>query len=171
MILTGCASIGGVQKGKVERISPEELAQLLPSPIATYTLDNIVADAKQGVSPDEMIAKIKESESRYELTTAQVLDLNTQGVETKVLDYIQQSNELAKQNAIADEMNRRQQENDEVKRQLRRERLTRNLYYDPFFGPRYNFFYGRRFPIGPAGRFWPRSRFGWGMSFGHPYGW
>lgn len=171
IMLTGCASTGGSKQGQIDRITPEELAQFLPSPIATYTLENMVADAKQNKTPDEVIAKIKESESRYELTPSHVLDLNKQGVDIQVLDYIQQSNELAKQNAIADEMNRRQQQNAETQRQLNRERLAQYRHYDPFFMSRRSFFYGRRLPIGPAGRYWPRSRFGWGLSFGHPYGW
>lgn len=167
IMLTGCASMGNSKQAQIERITPEELAQLLPSPIATYTLDDLVGDAKQNKTPDEMIAKIKESESRYELTSSQVLDLNKQGVGTKVLDYIQQSNELAKQNAIADEMNRRQQESAKMQRQLNQGRLSQHRYYMS----RHPFFYGHRLPIGPAGRYWPRSRFGWGLSFGRPYGW
>lgn len=76
ILVTGCASTGNSRQGQIERITPEELALLLPSPIATYTLEALVVDAKKGKTPDEMIAKIKESESRYELTSSQVLDLN-----------------------------------------------------------------------------------------------
>jgi len=156
------------RQGEVARITPEELAKILPPPIATYTLEEVVADSKQGKAPDVIIAKIKETKSRYELTTTQVLDLNKQGVNTAVLDYIQQSNELAKQNAIAEEMNRREQENQQ---QLAHERLARQRYYDPFWGPRYNFYYGSRY----GRRFLRGPRFGWGLSFGrpfgHPFGW
>ena len=116
-MLTGCASVGRSKLGQIERITPEELSQLLPSPIATYTLDDMVVDAKHNKTSGEIIAKIEESESRYELTFTQVLNLNKQGVDTKVLDYIQERNDLAKQNGIADEMNRRQQESAEIKRQ------------------------------------------------------
>jgi hypothetical protein len=167
-ILAGCASTGS-KPSQVERITPEELAKLIPPPVATLSLDEIVADSKAGKSADDIIAKIKNSNSRYELSSTQVLDLNKQGVDAKVLDYIQQSNELAKQNAIADEMNKREQEKAATKKQLQRERaLSYNRYYDPFWGPGFGGFYG---PIGPAGRYWRGSRFGWGLGFGHPFWW
>jgi len=164
-ILSGCASVGQTQKSEIERITPEELAKLLPPAVATVTLEEIVAHSKQGLSAETIIAKIKESDSRYELSSSQILDLSKQGVEVKVLDYIQQSNELAKQNAIAAEMNRRQQENAEVKQALSRERLRRHRYYDPFWGP--SFYYRHRFPRD----YWRGSRFGWGFSYGHRLGW
>ncbi len=86
MLVTGCASTG-TQPPQVKRITPEELAKILPPPVATVSLDEVVNDSKQG----------KASNSRYELTPAQTLLLSKQGVDTKVLDYIHQSNELAKQ--------------------------------------------------------------------------
>jgi PBP1b-binding outer membrane lipoprotein LpoB len=173
LLLSGCASTG-TQQTKVDRITPEELAKILPQPVATVTLDEIVADSKAGKTADEIIAKIKTSHSRYELTPTQTLDLNKQGVDVKVLDYIHQSNELAKQNAIADEMNKREQEKSATKKQLQRERALNNRYYDPFWGPHFGAYYGRGFypiPIGPAGRHWRGSRLGWGLGYGYPYGW
>jgi PBP1b-binding outer membrane lipoprotein LpoB len=173
-ILAGCASTGA-KPSQVERITPEELAKLIPPPVATVSLDEVVADSKAGKSSDDIIAKIKNSNSRYELTSTQVLDLNKRGVDAKVLDYIQQSNELAKQNIIADEMNKREQEKMAAKKQLQRERTyNNNRYYDPYWGSSFGGYYGRGFypiPIGPAGRHWRGSRFGWGLGFGHPYGW
>ena len=177
-ILSGCASTG-TQAGKVERITPEQLAKLIPPAVATISTDEIIADSKAGKSSEDIIAKIKNSNSRYELTSSQVLDLNKQGVGAKVLDYIQQSNELAKQNAIADEMNKREKEKVAAKKQLQRERtFNNNQYYDPFWGSSFGGYYGRGFygpgligPIGPAGRYWRGNRFGWGLGFGHPYGW
>ena len=175
LMLSGCASTG-TQAGKVERITPEELAKLIPPAAATVSLDEIVTDSKAGKSSEDIIAKIKNSNSRYELTSSQVLDLNKQGVNAKVLDYIQQSNELAKQNAIADEMNKREKEKMAAKRQLERERdFNRNQFYDPFWGPGFGGFYGNGLygpgwigPIGPGGRFWRGNRFG--LGFGRPFG-
>jgi hypothetical protein len=170
LCLSACASTG-TQQSKVERITPEELAKLMPPAVATVSLDEIVADSKAGKTPDEIIEKIKTSNSRYELTSTQVLDLNKRGVDAKVLDYIQQSNELAKQNAIADELNKRQKETLAAQKILKRERdIARDqLYYDPFWGPRFGAFYGRPY-YGPY-RHYPGSRFGWGLSYGYPYGW
>lgn len=169
IVLTGCASTGGERRGEVARITPEEVAKLLPPPIATFTLEEVVTESKQGKTSDDIIAKIKATQSRYELSSTQVVDLNQQGVDAKVLDYMQQSNALAKQQAIAEEMNRRKEERLLVEKQLQRERLARHRYYDPFWGP--SFYYRHRIPIGPAGRHWRGSRFGWGLSYGHRYGW
>ena len=120
----------------------------------------LVADSKAGKTPDEIIAKIKTSNSRYELTTSQTLDLSKQGVDVKVLDYMHQSNELAKQNAIADEMNKREQEKRAAQKQLQRERaLAQSYYYDYFDGPFYNPYY--HYGYGP----YYGSRLFWGPSF------
>ena len=159
ILLAGCASTGS-QQSKLERITPEQLAKLLPPPVATVALSEIVADSKAGKTSDEIITKIKTSNSRYELTTAQTLDLSKQGVDVKVLDYMRQSNELAKQNAIADEMNKREQEKRSAQKQLQRERALAQSYYDdyfdsPFYNPYYHYGYGPYYG----------SRFFWGSHF------
>ena len=172
LMLSACASTG-TQPSKVERITPQELAKLIPPPVATVSLDEIVTDSKAGKSADDIIVKIKNSNSRYELSSTQVLDLNKQGVDAKVLDYIQQSNELAKQNAIAEEMNKREQEKNAAKKQLQHERaLNNNRYYDPFWGSRFGGLYGYPY-YGYGSRFGHRhgNRFGLGLGFGYPYGW
>ena len=172
LVLSGCAT-SGTKPSQVVRITPEELAKLIPPPVATLSLSEIVADSKAGKSSDDIITKVKNSNSRYELTSTQVLDLNKQGVDAKVLDYIQQSNELAKQNIIAEEMNKREQEKMAAKKQLQRERaINSNRYYDPFWGSRFGAFYGNPY-YGYGSRFGHRygSRFGLGLGFGYPYGW
>ena len=179
--LSGCA-INAVKQTEIERITPEQLAKIMPPPVATITLDEIVNDSKAGKSSDEIIAKIKASNSRYELTPTQTLDLSKKGVDTKVLDYMQQSNELAKQNAIADEMNKRTRERAAAEKILKRERdLARDRYYDPFFGsrfgprfgPRFGGFYGNPYLGNPYYGYGPRfgHRFGFGLGYGYPYGW
>ena len=168
LLISGCASTGA-QQAKIERITPEDLAKILPQPVATVSLDEIVKDSKQNKTPDEIVTKIKASNSRYELTPAQTLDLSKHGVDTKVLDYIHASNELAKQNAIADEINKRAKERAVAEKILKRERdAAQNRYYDPFWGPRFGGFYGH--PYYGYGRGFG-SRFGWGGGFGYPYGW
>lgn len=173
VMLSACASTG-TKQAQVARITPEELAKLMPPAVATFTLDEVVADAKQGKTPDEIIAKIKATNSRYALTPTQVLDLNKQGVDNQVLDYMQQSNELSKQNAMADEINKREKEKRAAQRELQRERnFSQNQFYDPFWGPGFGGFYGRPWigPIGPAGRHWRGNRFGWGLNYGYPFWW
>lgn len=169
LALSGCATTGNNSptQAEVQRISPEELEKLIPPPVATVSLEELVADAKQGKTADDIIEKIKASNSRYDLTPAQTVDLNKRGLDTKVLDYIHAQNELAKQNAIADEMNKRAKEKAQAEKQLRRERdLARMRSYDPYWG----FYYGRPWFGGPFGYapygygFGPR--FGWGMGYG-----
>lgn len=168
VLISGCASTG-MQQSQIERITPEDLAKILPQPVAIVSLDEIVKDSKQNKTPDEIIAKIKASDSRYELTPAQTLDLNKQGVNTKVLDYIHDSNELAKQNAIADELNKRAKERAAAEKLLKRERdAAQNRYYDPFWGPRFGGFYG--YPYYGYSRGFG-NHFGWGGGFGYPYYW
>ncbi len=159
IFLSGCASTGARQ-AEVERITPEQLAKILPPPVATVTLGEVVADSKAGKSADEIIAKIKASNSRYELTTAQTLDLSKQGVDTKVLDFMHTSNEAAKQNAMADEINKREQEKRVAQKQLQRERALSQSYYgdyydSPFYNPYYNYGYNPYFG----------NRFFWGSQF------
>ncbi len=159
-LLSGCASTGKnqSQQGQVKRITPEELEKLLPPPIATFTLEEIIFDSKQGKSVDEVIDKIKTSESRYDLDTAEVLDLSKQGVDVNVLDYIQQANELANQNAIAEQMNKVAKEKENALRQLRHERLfSRDRFYNPFWYSRFGLYSGHPFGY----RYHPGSRFGW----------
>jgi len=149
LVLSGCAS-SSTQQGKVDRITPEELAKMLPPPVATVTLEEVVADSKAGKTADEIIDKIKASNSLYELTPSQTVDLNKQGVDIKVLEYMHQTNELAKQNTLAEEMNKREQEKRIAQKQLQRERaLERSRYYDdpyyPFYGYYPPYFWGPSF--------------------------
>ncbi len=158
LMLSGCASTGSGQ-GQVDRITPEQLAKILPPPVATVTLDEIVVDSKQGKTVDEIIAKIKASNSRYELTPTQTLDLSKQDVDIKVLDYMHKSNELAKQNAIADELNKREQDKRVAQKQLQRERALAQSYYNdyydgPFYNPYYNYGYN---PYWGSHFFWAPS--------------
>ena len=168
--MTGCASTGNYV-GQIERITPEELAKILPAPVATIQLSEIVSDSKQGKTPDTIIANLKASNSRFELTPSQILDLNRQGVDVKVLDYIQQSNESTKQIAIAEEINKREKEKQMAIKKLKRQRDLNlqyyNRYYDPFFDSYYGGF--NRHYYGRGSRF--GRGFGLGFGFSHPFGW
>lgn len=150
-LATGCAT-NPTQSGRVERITPEQLAKILPQPVANLSLDEIVTLSQQGVSADEIIKKISTSNSRYELTPTQTLELGKKGVDAKVLDYIHTSNEAAKQNAVADELNKREKAKLEAQQQLRLQQeieraRTYNGFYDPFW-PGYGYYpYG----FGPYG--------------------
>ena len=166
LALSACAS-SGARYGNVDRITPEEMAKILPKPIATLSLDEIVSDSKQGKTADEIIAKIKASSSRYELTPTQTLELSKQSVDTKVLDYIYESNEAAKQNAVADEINKREKAKRIAQERLQQEReFMRDDYYDPFWGPRFGGFYG---PYGYPYYGNPYLAPHWNWGFGYNY--
>lgn len=170
LAIAGCASTGN-NMGKIDRITPEELAKILHAPVATIQLSEIVSDSKQGKTPDIIIANLKTSNSRFELTPSQILDLNRQGVDVKVLDYIAQSNESAKQIAVAEEINKREKEKQMAIKNLKRQRDLNlqyyNRYYDPFFDSYYGGF--NRHYYGRGSRF--GRGFGLGFGFGNPFGW
>ena len=150
--LSACATGAGMTQSEVKRITPDELAKLMLQPEATYTLEAIVTDAKSGKTSGEIIAKLKSSESLYDLKVSDVLRLNQQGVDVEVLDYMQESNALAKQNYLAEEINKREHEKEKALKALNNELLLQmNRYYDPFWRP-YGY-YQNHIPIGPASRF------------------
>lgn len=145
LLLNACATTNSTQSD-IKRITPEALDQLVPAAVASYSLEEMVADSKQSKTPDEIIAKIKTSDSRYDLSVSKLLELNQQGVDAKVLDYIQQSNERARQNYIAEEINKVEKEKSEALRRLRDERMMQmHRYYDPFWPPYYGPYYRYRF--------------------------
>lgn len=144
LYLTACAS-QPPQPLVIDRISPEQLATLIPPAQSTLSLDDIVAMSKQGKTDAEIIEAIKQSQSRYALTPSQVLSWHQQGISKGVLDYMQQANALAEQNAIADEINKREKARAESEAKLKRERdFARLRSMDPWF-------YGPGFYGGPWG--------------------
>ena len=165
--LSACAS-AGAHYGNVDRITPEEMAKILPPPVAMVSLDEIVNDSKQGKTADEIIAKIKASNSRYELTPSQSLELSKQSVDTKVLDYMHESNEAAKQNAMVDEINKREKAKRIAQERLEQAReFYRDDFYDPFWGSRFGGFYGSPFyGYSYYGNPYAAPRFGYGPRWG-----
>lgn len=138
-LLAGCASTA-LREVAVDRLTPEEVAQITPAATPTLSLDEIVSLTQQKVSSDEIIAKIKASNSQYDLTASQIVDLSKQGVDSKVLDYIQSEREKARLNSLADEINKREKANKEAQEKLKQQ-AWRNRY-DPFYDPFYHPFYG-----------------------------
>lgn len=160
--ISGCATNG--QNGnhyppKIDRISEEELNRIMPKPVAAVSLDDLVKLSKEGVSADQIIEKIKASHSAYDLTPSQSVDLNKQGVDAKVLDYMHASRAEALRNNVADEINKRESnKRAEVERLKRQQWLEQQQwFYDPMFG--YGAF-GPGFGYSPFGY---RPRFGFGF--------
>lgn len=166
--LIACASNSqnsDVRSQKIDRISEEELARIIPRPVALLSLNDLVRLTKEGATADQIIDKIRISNSSYDLTPSQAVDLNKQGIDNKVLDYIHTSRELAIRNNLADEINQREKikraELSKLKRQQWLHRQQR--LYDPACGFSYPYGYGVF-----GSHFGHRSRFG--ASFGFPLG-
>ena len=117
LFLSACATTTQ-QEPQIKRISPEELEQIMPKAVPNVTLDEIVTLSKQGNSPEQIINRIKASNSRYDLTPSEIVQLTEQGVDPQVLDYMHQTHENALRESMADEINKR-----EKQRQQELERL------------------------------------------------
>jgi hypothetical protein len=154
----GCATTSTPPEGgmKIERLTPEELARLLPKPDPKLPLEDLVRMSKEGLPAQDIIAKIKQTGSRYALSASQAIELHGQGVSEEVLDYIQAAREQELRDRIADEINQREQRHAE---ELRREQALRrnSYYYDPWWPgyPGYGWNYG--YPFRPyGGYYWRR---------------
>lgn len=166
-LVSGCATNQpGTVTPQIDRISAEELARIIPQPVAKLTLDDLVRLTKEGSSADQIIEKIKASDSMYDLTPSQSVALSKQGVDATVLDYIHTSRELAVRNNLADEINRREKQKRAELAKLKNELWQQQRFYDPYcrFGH-----YGLT-PYG-YGAYGSRygSHFGIGTGFGHPW--
>jgi len=131
MLSAGCATTPQ-KPPEIQRISPEELDRIMPKPVPTISLDDLVSLSKI-TPPDELIARIKASHSQYDLTPSQTLELYKKGVDAKVLDYIHQAREQAVRDSVADEINRREAQKKLEQQQIIRDYQSR-YYYDPWWG-------------------------------------
>lgn len=169
MLIVGCASNarqGETATPKIDRISAEELARIIPKPVAKLSLDDLVRLTKEGNSPDQVIAKIEASDSMYDLTPSQSVALNRQGVDAKVLDYIHARRELAVRNNLADEILKREKEKRAELAKLKNQ-LWQQRFYDPYC--RYGYYGLTPYGYGAYGSRYG-SRFGIGSGFGYPGG-
>lgn len=118
--LLACATASAPPEARpgIERLSPEELARLLPKAEPKLPLAEVVRMSKAGVASKDIIAGIRETGSRYELSASQAIELHGQGVSAEVLDHIQSAHERALRERIAEEINRREQRHaEELKRE------------------------------------------------------
>lgn len=175
LFISGCANQAlqnDVQTKKIQRISEEELTRIMPKPLPTLSLDDLVKLTKEGLAAEQIIDKIKSSNSSYDLTPSQNIELSKQGVDSKVLDYIHTSRELALRNSVADEINKREKIKQLELNKLKQQQLQQRSQYDPFCGyGRYGYYpYGLHpYGYGAYGSRFGR-RFGGGIGFGMPLG-
>ncbi|HQS37028.1 MAG: hypothetical protein B7Y16_02970 [Methylotenera sp. 24-45-7] len=172
LLLAACASKPPVAASnpKIDRISAEELARIIPQSAAKLSLDDLVNLSKQGKTPEQIIDQIKTTDSMYDLTPSQSLALSRSGVDAKVLDFIHERRELALRNNLADEINRREQQKQAEIAKLKTRNWQRQRYNSYCGLGRYGFS-----PYGYGGfgsRFGSRfgSGFGIGTGIGFPLG-
>lgn len=146
--LPGCATAPAPQGPAIVRLAPEELARLAPKPEAQLPLAELVRLAQAGATAQELIARIKQTNSRYDLSASQAIDLNAQGVNKEVLDYIQSAQEQRLRDRNAEEINQRERLHAEA---LRREQEQRPRYYNYGYDP------------------WLRGYPGYGWNYGYPF--
>ena len=146
VLVAGCASTPE-QPPQIQRISPEELERIMPKPVPNLSLDEIVKLSQAKVPAEQIIQKIKDSQSQYQLTPSQLITLHNQGVEIKVLDYISSAHEQAIRDGFAEEINRREQAKLKEQEKLKRDYQFRQPYYDPYWSYPYPYpyLYGPRF--------------------------
>ncbi len=142
---------------KIDRISEIELSKLVPHTPSTLTLDEIVKLSSE-LDADQIIGKLQSSNTFYDLNPTQSIALSKQGVDSKVLDYLYTSYQLALRNNIADEVNRREKEKraeiEKIKHQhLQLQRYNFNCIDQYRFNPfAFGGYYGHRFGMGAG---WP----------------
>ncbi|MGP1676114.1 MAG: CHASE3 domain-containing protein [Burkholderiales bacterium] len=155
--LLGCATVsappGGV--GAIARLSPDELERMMPKPNPALPLAELVGMSKAGATAKDIIARIRETGSRYDLSASQAIELHGEGVSAEVLDYIQSARAQELRDRVAEEINQRERRHAE---ELRREQELRrdNYYLDPWWPgyPGYGWNYG--YPFFPHGGFYWR---------------
>ena len=154
--LLGCATESAPPHAGpgLARISPEELARLLPRPDPRLPLEELVRLSREGAAAQDIIARIRETGSRYELSASQAIELHRRGLNAEVLDYIQSAREQELRDRMAEEINQRELRHAE---ELRREQTLRRdmFYYDPWWPGHPGWNYG--YPFFPHGSlYWRR---------------
>lgn len=150
LLLAACAG-APVEPPKIERISAEQLEARLPQPMAALPLEQVVALARQGVTAEEIIARIAASASRYRLSAGQILELARQGVPATVLDHML----TAERHQIFDDMAGETNKRDQACRERidQEVRACRNQSMGPLLMPGpYPMF--NCFPLGPGSPYW-----------------
>ncbi len=150
--LLGCATAPASPDtgGRIARLSPAELAQLMPKPNPKLPLAELVRMSKEGAAANDLVAKIRETGSRYELSASEMIALHAQGVSAEVLDYIQSAREHELRDRMAEEINQRERRHaEELQREQKR---CGEAYYCDRWWPAYpGYGWNYPYPIRPFG--------------------
>jgi hypothetical protein len=163
LLLAACAA-SGPQPGSVQRLSPEELARIRPEAKPVVGLEEIIARSKTGQTPEAIIARLQETGTIHVLSSAQIVELSRQGVDQKVIDYLAEVQEKARQATLATQLADRDAQAALQLERERRRRLALQHQYDAWhwslgygaWGPRYGIGWGRGYHYDPFFRPWRR---------------
>lgn len=108
LVLSACATPAPPRI--VERLPAAEASPPPPPPLPVLIQADLVRLAKQGLSTESIVGRIKESRTRMRLSATDVLSLKTQGVPLAVLDYLLDSDRLATADDCTMQINRRDEE-------------------------------------------------------------
>ncbi len=153
-LLTACAS-PGPQPAAVQRLTPEQLANLKPIANPKVPLDEIVALSQAGTAPDAIIAHLTATSTIHALTPAQIVVLSRNGVNQKVIDHMVETQEKARQATLITQLADRDAQAAAQLAVERERRLALQRRYDQW---NWGFAYG---PWGPG--------FGGGWGRGYHY--
>ena len=147
--LGGCASTQ--QAGGVTRLSPQDLARLVPPPNPKVPLSEVIVWSQEGASSDAIIKKLQDSGTFYNLTAQQIVDLNKQGVNQRVIDHLVEAQEKARQATLLTELaDRDARAAQQLEQERNRRRALQQQYpyygYGGAWGPRYGFGFGAGAP-------------------------
>ena len=117
---------------KIERLSEDALARL-PAPEPRLTAEDLVRLTREGVPPEKIIEKFQATHSRLKMPASEIMELGKQGVERKVLEYVAEAEERARQTDVAESLARRDAEQARLREEEERRReLYRYAPYAPY---------------------------------------
>ncbi|GAB4187051.1 MAG: hypothetical protein Tsb0015_05390 [Simkaniaceae bacterium] len=80
------AALDASDRRQLERRSPETLRRIDNN--QQLSINDIKAMSQAGISDDVIISQIRATNSRYNLSTSQIIDLKNAGVSQRVIDYM-----------------------------------------------------------------------------------
>ena len=120
-------------------------------------LAEVVALSKATTPPDAIIKRLQDTGTFYNLNAQQIVDLNKQGVDQRVIDHLADAQEKARQATLLTQLADRDAK---AAQDLERERNRRRALQHHFHSSPHGF--------GSFGGAWG-PRFGFGSSFGTLY--
>ena len=155
LLLTAAVALGGCastrQHGEVTRLSPQDLARLVPPPNPKVPLSEVMVWSQEGASSDAIIKKLQDTGTFYNLNAQQIIDLSKQGVHQRVIDHLVEAQEKARQATLLTELaDRDAKAAQQIEQERNRRRALQQQYqyygYGGAWGPRHGFGFGAGSP-------------------------